>query len=91
MIESNVKNIMENMDITYAELESVTGLSSQTITRARSRRIREMSLETLETIARALGVTVKDLFDERIVSHKSRQSKPSLSALLRKTKIRGLL
>ncbi len=39
-------------------------------TRARSRRIREMSLETLETIAHALGVTVKGLFDERIVSHK---------------------
>ncbi|WP_232221606.1 helix-turn-helix domain-containing protein [Desulfovibrio sp. 6_1_46AFAA] len=70
MIESNVKNIMKNMHITYAELESVTGLSSQTITRARSRRIREMSLETLETIAHALGVTIKDLFDERVVSHK---------------------
>lgn len=46
MIESNVKNIMENMDITYAELESVTGLSSQIITCARSRRIREMSGNT---------------------------------------------
>ena len=78
MIESNVKNIMENMDITYAELESVTGLSSQTITRARSRRIREMNLETLETIAHALGVTVKDLFDERIVSHK-KQTEQAIS------------
>ena len=39
-------------------------------TRARSRRIREMSLETLETIAHALGVTIKDQFDERVVSHK---------------------
>ncbi len=29
-----------------------------------------MSLETLETIAHALGVTIKDLFDERVVSHK---------------------
>lgn len=78
MIESNVKNIMENMDITYAELESVTGLSSQTITRARSRRIREMSLEPLETIAHALGMTVKDLFDERIVSHK-KQTEQAIS------------
>lgn len=29
-----------------------------------------MSLETLETIAHALEVTIKDLFDERVVSHK---------------------
>ncbi len=73
MIESNVKNIMENMCVTYAELESLTGLSSQTITRARSSRIREMSLETLEVIAYALEVTIKDLFDERIVPHKKGQ------------------
>lgn len=78
MIESNVKNIMENMHITYAELESVTGLSSQTITRARSRRIREMSLETLETIAHALGVTIKGLFDECVDSHK-KQAEQAIS------------
>lgn len=65
MFVSNVKKIMEERGITYARLEAVTGLSSQTITRARSPRIREMSLETLETIAHALGVSVKELFDER--------------------------
>lgn len=69
MIQSNVKIIMKNGEMTYAVLESLTGLSSQTITRSRSPRIREMSLETLETIAHALGVGIKDLFDEDGVPH----------------------
>jgi len=37
-----------------------------------------MNLETLETIAHALGVTVKGLFDERIVSHK-KQTEQAIS------------
>ena len=69
MIQSNVKTIMKNRGVTYAVLESLTGLSSQTITRSRSPRIREMSLETLEMIAHALGVGIKDLFDEDGVPH----------------------
>ena len=69
MIQSNVKIIMKNGEMTYAVLESLTGLSSQTITRSRSPRIREMSLETLETITHALGVGIKDLFDEDGVPH----------------------
>lgn len=64
MIQSNVKNIMKSCSVTYVELEALTGLSSQTITRARSSRIREISLGKLETIAHALGVSVKDLFEE---------------------------
>lgn len=69
MIQSNVKIIMENWGMTYAVLESLTGLSSQTITRSRGPRIREMSLETLETIVHALGVGIKDLFNEDGVPH----------------------
>lgn len=64
MIQSNIKTIMERKKITYVMLERATGLSSQTITRARGPRIREVSLDKLETIARALGVPIKDLFDE---------------------------
>lgn len=55
---------MENKGMTYAGLERLTGLSSQTVTRARSSRIREMTLETLAVIAGALEVDIKDLFDE---------------------------
>ena len=64
MIQNNVKSIMEQKKIAYAMLERATGLSSQTITRARGVRIREISLDTLEMIARALSVSIKDLFDE---------------------------
>lgn len=64
MIQSNVKSIMEQKKITYVMLEKLTGLSSQTITRARGNRIRELSLDTLEMIALALDVSIKDLFDE---------------------------
>lgn len=37
-----------------------------------------MNLETLETIAHALGVTVKGLFDERVDSHK-KQAEQAIS------------
>ena len=37
-----------------------------------------MSLETLETIAHALGVTIKGLFDERVDSHK-KQAEQAIS------------
>lgn len=64
MIKSNLKEIMERLDITYKQLEEKTGISSQTITRARGEMISECRLSTLETIAKALGVTTKDLYDE---------------------------
>lgn len=64
MIKSNLKEIMERLDVTYKQLEEKTGLSSQTITRARGGMINECRLSTLATMARALGVTTKDLYDE---------------------------
>ena len=64
MIKSNLKEIMERLDITYKQLEEKTGISSQTITRARGEMISECRLSTLETIAKALGVTTKDLYEE---------------------------
>lgn len=65
MIESNVKKIMSEKKMTYASMERATGLSSHTITRARSLRICELSLEKLGVIALALGVKIKDLFEEK--------------------------
>ena len=64
MIISKVKKLMEDAGVTYAELERVTGLSNQTISRARGESIRECSLATLEAIASALGVMIVDLFEE---------------------------
>ena len=66
MIKSNLKEIMERLDVTYKRLEEKTGVSGQTITRARGEMISECRLSTLETIAKALGVSTKDLYDEKI-------------------------
>ena len=62
MIKSNLKEIMERLDVTYKHLEETTGISSQTITRARGEMISECRLSTLETIAKALGVMGKDFY-----------------------------
>lgn len=65
MIKSNLKEIMERLDVTYKQLEEKTGISSQTITRARGDMISECRLSTLETIAKALGVSTKELYEEK--------------------------
>ncbi len=62
MVKSRIKELMEEKGITYTMLEDVTGLSSQTITRARGDLIIECRLSTLETIARALEVNISELF-----------------------------
>lgn len=64
MIISNVREIMEDYGVTYVELEKRTGLSNQTIARARGELIRECKLSTLNLIAKALGVGIKDLFED---------------------------
>lgn len=42
----------------------LTGLSDKTIQRSRDGRISICTISTLETIARTLGVSVKDVFEE---------------------------
>lgn len=64
MIKSNLKELMEKRGITYKHLEDKTKISSQTITRARGPLISECRLSTLEVIAQALQVSIKDLFEE---------------------------
>lgn len=64
MIVSKIKEIMDKEKMTYAMLEKATGLTNQTITRARGPRIGTCTLNTLATIAGALGVKTKDLYEE---------------------------
>ena len=64
MIISRVKETMEGQGVTMRELMSRTGLSMQTVNRARGPMIARCTLETLATIAAALGVKVKALFEE---------------------------
>lgn len=68
MIVSHVKRIMEQKKITVSKLSEMTGLAIETIMRARrgadAGQLGSCTLITLETMARAMGVKIKDLFDE---------------------------
>jgi len=64
MIESNVKELMEEKGVSIRKLVQVTGLSSGTVHRARGDLVEKCTLNTLERIANVLGVRVKDLFSQ---------------------------
>ncbi|WP_027190358.1 helix-turn-helix domain-containing protein [Fundidesulfovibrio putealis] len=64
MITSRVKETMESQGVTMRELISRTGLSMQTVNRARGAMISRCALETLAVIAGALKVKTKDLYEE---------------------------
>jgi DNA-binding Xre family transcriptional regulator len=68
MIISRVKRIMEEQQVSIIQLMKITGLANETIQRARrggeAGQLGSCTLLTLESIARALGVKIKDLFDE---------------------------
>lgn len=67
MIKSNLSELMECKEprVTIRALEGKTGLAQATIVRARTDSgIAGCSLNTLEKIARALEVSVCDLFED---------------------------
>ena len=65
MIISHVKSLMKEKKKTFLDMVADSGLSRQTIHKARSDEgIAECRLSTLSRIAKALGVDVKDLFEE---------------------------
>jgi DNA-binding Xre family transcriptional regulator len=64
MITSKVKEIMQKRKFTVRQFVERTGLSSATITNARDERITKCRIQVLAAIADALGVKVKDLFEE---------------------------
>lgn len=64
MILNNIRQIMKEKKVSIISLAQASKLAPQTIERARGPLIRECRLSTLEAIAGALGVKVKDLFDE---------------------------
>lgn len=68
LIFSNIRRLMEERGVSYRELEVLSGVSHGTIHKARNDgegKIESCTLATLAQIARALGVQVKDLFDEK--------------------------
>ena len=65
MITSNVREYMEKAGLTVRKGAAAMRLATDTINRARQdETILGCSLETLQTIARACGCRVKDLFTE---------------------------
>lgn len=64
MIANNIKQIMKEKKFSIVRLSEAAKIAPQTVSRARGPLIRECRLSTLEAIAGALGVKVKDLFDE---------------------------
>ena len=64
MIESRVRHAMKSKGITIEQLAKATGLSTHTIMRSRSEYINRCTLSTLKTMAKALGCSAKDLFEE---------------------------
>lgn len=55
---------MQQQGVTILALVDMTKMSGRTIKKARTDMIGSCTLNTLQTIARALGCQVKDLFEE---------------------------
>lgn len=65
MIKSRINYILLDKKTKVGVLIERTGLAKETVLRARKdETFPSCSIRTLETIAQALGVKVKDLFDE---------------------------
>jgi len=64
MLTSNIKSIMKERKVTIRAMVADTGLSGDTISRARKDQISMCSLGTLGIMAKYLGCKIKDLFDE---------------------------
>lgn len=62
-IISNVKEVMEREGFTIRKMENMTGLTHITILKARSDNIINCKLSTLHTLASAMNVSIKELFD----------------------------
>ena len=55
---------MKEKKITYRCLAELSGISGETINRARGAFIYECKLSTLDALSKVLNVKIKDLFDE---------------------------
>lgn len=60
---SNLTRIMEGKKITYEELQYLSKVAPDTVAKARTSNIETCKLKTLEKLAKALDVDVKELFD----------------------------
>jgi DNA-binding Xre family transcriptional regulator len=65
MLQSKIDDVLWMKRMRVKDLIDRSGLNKGTIARARNNEtLSSCTLQTLEAIARALGVSIKDLFDE---------------------------
>lgn len=64
MIVGKLKNVMERSGASIRDLSLKSGVTERTIVRLRGGEFRKCRMDTLEALAGALRVPVKDLFDE---------------------------
>lgn len=64
MITSNVKILMGKKGLTVRKMVELSGVADKTIQRSRDHHIINCRLSTLQTLAKILGCSIKDLFDE---------------------------
>lgn len=69
-IKSNIKELMTQKGLNIAEVRKKTGLPHIAILNASSDKIEFTGLNVLSKIARALDVTIKELFEEKNLSKK---------------------
>ena len=65
MLTSKLTEIMDDKGLTVLALADKAGISTRTVMRARGDLIGRCTLDTLATMATALGVKVKELFTEK--------------------------
>lgn len=63
-IKSRVGEWMETRGVTIYALAKEAGVAKETVTRARGEEVEACTIKTLKKLATALGVQIRDLFDE---------------------------
>ena len=84
-----VKSLRESKSLTQKQLGEQIGISRPTINLWERGKAKPTKPETLEKLANALGVTVKDLIGDEVVSIKEEKAAPKANAQKKKaTKIK---
>ena len=81
-----VKSLRESKNLTQKQLGEQIGISRPTINLWERGKIKPKKPETIEKLANALGVTVKDLIGDEVVSVKEKKAAPKKKATISKPK-----
>ena len=81
-----VKSLRESKNLTQKQLGEQIGISRPTINLWERGKIKPKKPETIEKLANALGVTVKDLIGDEVVSVKKEKAAPKKKVTISKPK-----